>query len=453
MELIFSGLLKVDEHLDVAPDLAESFESPDPTTYIFHLRPNVKFHDGTALRAEDVIYTFRYMADEANASPFRTYFKLISDVTISDPRTIRVKLQEPNAFFPIAARRPIVSERIATAAGREGFSKVPVGAGPFRLVENRERSGILLQAFHEYYAGAPPTKKIQLKPILDLNIRILELKKGSVDLLQNSVDGFPAGSLDQLRKDPNIQVDHRPGNNVQYLNFNLHHPVLKNPLVRRAIAMAIDRNSIIKFKFGGLATAATGYLPPHHWAYTADVPTYSFDPSRAKKLLRQAGVRKLSLTYRTSTNPQSIEIAQVIAGYLSDIGIDVTVRSTEFGVLFDDIKKGNFDLYSLQWTSILSPDELFDVFDSKQIPPNGLNRNFYSNPKVDELLERGRTISSRSEQLEIYRQVQKILAEDLPAFFLWYPEQIAAYRKRVEGYQIHPRGTYESLSHVVLTSP
>jgi peptide/nickel transport system substrate-binding protein len=122
----------------------------------------------------------------------------------------------------------------------------------------------------------------------------------------------------------------------------------------------------------------------------------------------------------------------------------------EFGVLFDDIKKGNFEIYSLQWTSVLIPDHYYDVFHTRSVPPEGFNRNFYSNPNLDRLLEEGRRTVDREKQRAIYSEAQKIVARDLPCVPLWVPDQISAVRKRVSGYRLHPRGTYDSLTSVVL---
>jgi peptide/nickel transport system substrate-binding protein len=461
VELLFNGLLRVNERLEVVPDLAASFEAVDAKTYRFRVKPGVRFHDGTPLRAEDVKETFEYLADPANGSPFRTVFRLLRSAAVTAPDTVEVRLTEPYAFFPDAARRPVVSRALMEKLGRES-SRRAVGTGPFRLVSFDERTGLVLERFDGYFGGAPSVRRVRLKPVLDVNSRILELLKGSADVVQNTSDGFPPGTLQRLGRDPRIRITSRPGTNVQYLNFNLRHPVLGNAGVRRAIAHAIDREAIVKAKLSGYGRVAPTFLPPSHWAFEPDVPLYPYDPARANRLLDEAGYpdpdgpgpkKRFSILYRTSTNPQSIEIAEVIRGHLEAAGIGVELRSVAFGVLFEDIKKGNFDVYTLQWTSVLTPDHYYEVFHSRSVPPDGYNRNFYANPKVDRLLEEGRRTVDRAAQKRIYSEAQRLVAADLPALPLWYPEQISAVGARVDGWETNPRGTYDALARVTLGPP
>lgn len=449
IELVFDGLLRVNEKLEVVPGLAESYQAISPTEYVVKLRKGVLFHDGTPLTAEDVVDTFTFVSDEKNASPHRGTFRLLKSVTAKEGDTVRFVLTEPYSFFLSALRRPIVPKGASRARGTD-FAKVPVGTGPFRLLKNLERDGVELGAYPKYFRGGPKVDRVRLKPILDTNVRLLELMKGSIDIIQNTADGFAPGSLEKLKSEPNLQVQTMPSTNVQYLNFNLHHPLLKQLKVRQAIAHAVDRASIVRYKLSGFATVATGLLTPAHWAYEPNVQTYSFDPKLSRDLLDQAGLKgKIKLVYKTSTNPQSIEIAQVIASQLEEVGIGVELRSLDFATLLDDVKKGNFDIYSMQWTSVLTPDHYYEVFHSKSVPPEGLNRNFYANPALDKLLEAGRKTVDPESQRKIYSDAQKLVAKDLPCLPLWYPQHIAVVRDPIEGYRAVPRGTYDSLVSVV----
>jgi peptide/nickel transport system substrate-binding protein len=450
-ELMFNGLTKTNHRLEVVPDLAESFESKDGQTYRFRLRAGVKFHDGSPLTVEDVIRTFNFLADPANASPYRAIFKLVDRTEALDDRTVQVRLKEPYAFFPIGARRAILP--------KDFDPKKPIGTGPFRFVGADEKKGVRLQAFDGYFGGAPKIRSLALKPVLDTNVRILGLLKGVVDLVQFTSDGFPPGSLDQLKENRSVVLSYGPSTNVQYLNFQLSHPILKKLNVRKAFAHAIDRASIVRFKLGGQGEVADTFVPPTHWAHEKKVERYPFDVNRARKLLNEAGFpdpdgdgpqKRFTIVYKTSTNPQSIEIAEVIKSNLEAVGIGVEMKSMDFGVLFDDIKKGNFDIYSLQWTSILSPDQYYELFHSKSVPPLGSNRNRYSNADLDRLLENGRKSVKVAEQKAIFSEAQKIVARELPSLPLWYPYQVAAVRFRVKEYELNPRGTYSSLASAYL---
>ena len=451
VELLFNGLVRVNESLEIVPDLAESFEMLDALTYVFRLRKGIRFHDGSLLSAKDVVFTFQYLVDEKNASPYRLAFRYMKSVEEVDEHTVKVTLRQPYAFFLTAARRPIVPAKVARKLGKD-FKKNPIGTGPYKLEKNDERGGVKLVAFKDYFRGPPKNEGVHIRPILDAGSRILELMKGTVDIVQNTASGFSPGSLTRLSKDPSIRIMRAPSTNVQYLNMNFRHPALKDLRVRQAIAHAIHREEIIQYKLSGFAKPASGILPPAHWAYEKDVASYAYDPGKSKALLKEAGGAS-KLVYKTSTNPQSVEIAQVIADQLRAVGFTIELRSMEFGSLFEDIKKGNFDIYTLQWTSVLIPDHYYDVFHSKSVPPNGYNRNFYANAKLDRLLEEGRKTMNLDMQKKIYSEAQKIVAEDLPCVPLWYPSHIAAIRKNVEGYRLHPRGIYTSLFSTFLKSP
>ena len=209
-----------------------------------------------------------------------------------------------------------------------------------------------------------------------------------------------------------------------------------------------------------LARPATGLLPPDHWAYQSDVPVFSHDPSRAAALLDAAGYRdpdgagprpRFRLTYKTSTAEVAREQASVFQEQLRSVGIDLDVRSFEWGTFYDDIKAGRFQIFSLQWTQIEDPDIYRMRFGSEYFPPAGFNRVRYRNPEVDRLLEKGTLAASLAERKVIYGRIQKILAEDLPYVSLWHKSNIAVLQRRVRGFALTPAADFQVLSRVTLT--
>lgn len=445
--LIYDGLLEIDDNFNYVPDLAQSYTMPDEKTYVFKLKRNVHFHDGSKLTSEDVRYTYETIMDPEYGSVFRNAFINVDKIETPDEYTVVIRLKKPYAPFRTAVRMGIIPKRIGEKLGKE-FSKQPVGTGVFKLKKNLGRDGVILERFPDYKPERAKLKTVTFKPVLDDTVRTLGLLKGSIDLVLNAI---PAALLTKVRENEETAVKTGDGVQYQYMGFNLQDPVLKNLLVRRAIAHAIDRSSIIKYKLGGLAKPSTGLLAPINWAYYGDVHKYDYDPEKAKKLLDRAGYGlkqkdkksyRLSLTYKTSTNPEALEIAGVIAANLRSVGIEVTLRSLEFGVFFDDIKSGNFQIYTLSWTGITEPDHYHYIFNSESFPPNGANRGRYKNKEMDRLTSLARVTVDQEKQKKIYAKIQQLAAEELPYVSLWHKDNVVAYRKSVKGFKLKANGDY-----------
>ncbi|OGP84001.1 MAG: hypothetical protein A2Y95_10490 [Deltaproteobacteria bacterium RBG_13_65_10] len=448
--LVFNGLVKLDRDGRLVPDLAERFESPDPKTYIFHLRHGVRFHDGRPLTSADVAFTVRSILDPALKSPRREDFAKVVAVETPDPFTIIFHLSRPFSPFLTAARTGVVPQGLGGKSLAD-FSRAPIGTGPFRFKMWEQNARVLLDAHPDYFAGAPKILHAIFKIIPNDTTRVLELRKGSVDLLQNAV---PAYAVKSLRQDPGVEIVERPGMNFSYLGFNLEDPILRKREVRSAIAHAIDRKAIIDHVLEGLATPAQGLLAPSNWAYTNEVETYEHDPAKARALLDAAGFPdpdgsgprpRFSLTYKTSTSKERVSIGETIVQSLREAGIEVTLRSLEFGTLYADVNKGNFQVYGLTWVGVTDPDILYYAFHSNSVPPDGANRGRYRNPRLDAILDRAREITDEKERKKLYAEAQRILAHDLPYVPLWYSTDVAAMRRRIVGYEVYPSGDFTGL--------
>ena len=219
--------------------------------------------------------------------------------------------------------------------------------------------------------------------------------------------------------------------------------------MRRAIAHAIDRERIVRDLLLGYGRVTDSLLPPDHWAHGDDLRSYPFDPERAKELLDQAGYadpdgdgpqKRFHLNYRTSTDAEARLQAQMIQQMLSEVGIDIEIRSNEFGVFYEDISKGNFDMYSLKWAGVNDPDFYTYIFLSENIPPTGLNRGFFINERVDELIESGRVTYDRDEREAIYSEIQQIVARELPYYSLYHRSNVAVMKEELEGFRMYPAG-------------
>jgi peptide/nickel transport system substrate-binding protein len=289
---------------------------------------------------------------------------------------------------------------------------------------------------------------VDIQFVRDGSARLLMLVGGSADLLQNAVR---LDLVDEVSARPGVQLASAPSVFLTYLLLNNTDPILKDKRVRQAIALALDRPAIIAAKFGGRAQLATGLLPPTHWAYAKGVTSWDRDLARAKALLDEAGYRdpdgdgprpRFSMSYKTSSDAFRVSVARVIAAQLAEVGIEVEVRSFEFATFFADVKKGQYQLASMQTSEITEPDYYFTYFNSSWIPnarqPDGYNRWHYINGDVDRLTEAGRRELDVEKRKVIYDQVQRIVADDVPVVPLWHEDNIVLSSAGVSGFSITP---------------
>jgi peptide/nickel transport system substrate-binding protein len=345
----------------------------------------------------------------------------------------------------------ILEKPSATPFG-EGY-RLPPGAGPF-LLDHREGESWFLKANPFFYGGKARADKLTFKLIRDDNSRLLALVGGSGDLTQNTV---PPLLVDAVAAQPRIALETGASSVWSYLGFNCEDPILKDVRVRRAIALSIDRERIVHTKLRDRAVLATGMLPTFHWAYEKNVDRYPYDPARARQLLDEAGYHagangvRFHLVYKTSSNKFRVALASVIVSMLADVGIEVELRPYEWATFFADIKKGNFQLFSMQIPEISEPDLYTTFFASDRIPTRdnldaGNNRMRYRSSELDQLLVAGRRELLRPGRVAIYSQVQKILARDLPAVPLWHEHNVAAMRRDLHGFELLPTGLLSSLA-------
>jgi len=454
---LFNRLISHDENNNPVLELAQTWERPSPLVHRFRLRAGVKFHDGSPLTSADVKYTFDSIRDPALASPRAAGLRELDRVEAPAPDTVVFYLKEPSAAFAESLMVGIVP-RSAKRAGKR-FGQRPVGTGPFRFERFIPDERIELVAFPGHFAGAPAYDRLIFRILPEETVRVLELESGGLHFLQNA---FSPDILPRLRKNPRLKILRRKGTNFTYLGFNLADPILSRPKVRRAIAHAIDRGPIIRYILKGLANEADSLLPREHWAHPPGLPRYHHDPARAARLLDEAGFPdpdgpgprpRFSLVYKTSQNELRRRIATVIGDQLGRVGIHIRVRAYEWGTFFGDIRSGNFQLYSLTWVGISDPDIYRYIFHSRFVPPAGLNRGFYKNPRVDELLEGARILPDRAGRAPLYAEVQQILARDLPYVNLWHSVNVAAIDRRVSGYRVYPNEDLISLARARLAPP
>ncbi|MBI5463073.1 MAG: ABC transporter substrate-binding protein [Gammaproteobacteria bacterium] len=442
--LIYARLVDFDEHSQPQPALA-TWEQVTPTQYRFHLgQQNRVFHDGTRLTAHDVKATYDFILDPANASPHRTTLTLISRIEILDDDTLDFFLGRPDLMFPGYLVIGILPERLARQPQADGIESI--GSGPLIYLDRPEPGSVRLKRRHD-------GQLIELVRVPDATVRVLKLLRGEVDLLQNDL---PAELIRYLSRHSGIQVRHAIGSNFAYLGFNLDDPDTGRLEVRQAVALALDREAIIKYILDEGARPAGALLPPEHWAGHPELKGVSYDPAQARALLAAAGYaadRPLTLTYKTSNDAVRIRLATVIQDQLAQVGIHVKLQSYDWGTFYGDIKAGRFQLFSLAWVGVNTPDIFRYVFHSGSLPPDGANRGRFRDATVDALITAAEQVPSQADQITLYHALQERLLETLPVVPLWYEDQVYAARADIEGYRLVADGNYDGLVDVKRHGP
>ncbi|HTN72239.1 MAG TPA: ABC transporter substrate-binding protein [Methylomirabilota bacterium] len=454
--LIYNSLLRADETSRLRPELAENWQTIDDRTYLIDLRRDVKFHNGKPLTAEDIKYTYDSILDPKNQSPKRGLLRPLQAVDALGPFRVRFKLSSPHAPFPEQFTLGIIPA--SSESQRVSVNLPPPGSGPFILDSIDRGEKITLKANPSYWEGRPRLAGLVVKVVPDAMVRVLEFQKRTIDFLQNDIE---PDMLPWINKNTDAAIEANQGTTFQYIGINLTHPILKQRKVRQAIAIAIDREAIIRHLLKDLATPASGLLSPLNWAYEGGVDRWPYDPEKAKRLLDEAGfpdpdgdgpLPRFKLSFKTTNIDLRKRIAEAIKEQLQRVGIDLEVRSYEWGTFFSDIKKGNFHLYSLAWVGILDPDVYYQIFHSASVPPDGDNRGRYRNGEVDRLLEEGRTTTDMTSRKLIYSRVQRILADDLPYISLWWWKNVVVKTPSLQGFVAYPDGDLISLKKIYFQS-
>jgi peptide/nickel transport system substrate-binding protein len=451
---IYDALVRKDEHFNLQPWLATSWERPDALTWIFHLRDGVRFHDGKPMTAEDVAWSMRSMIDGTLITAKGGGLAAIDTVEVRDPLTVVVHMKRADnaLLFNLSDGLFGVVER---GAGKdEGLH--PIGTGPFRFISQVQDKEVLVERNAGYWAGAPKIPRIRFAVSPDTITSALELKKGSGDVESNVIT---LDMVHALRAQPNLRTDSGPGSFVIYANFNVNDPALRDKRVRQAIACAIDKQALIDALWRGQAVPADTLLPLGHWAAASasELPQYPHDPARAIQLLEAAGLKpdahgiRLRFTLKTSTDETTRLEAQVIQEELHQVGIDLTIRSAEFGTFYSDITKGVFQMYILRWIgSNEDPDIFRYAYATQSFPPKGGNRGRYSNPRVDALLQAASAETNQDLRRKEYVEVQQILADELPGIPLFYPNNEVVHAARLSGLKFNSGGSFDFLRTAVL---
>jgi len=445
-DLIFDDLLTRDAHLNVLPGLAERWEIPDPKTYVFHLHHGVKFHDGRPLTARDVKWTFDSLLQGRIRSTKSAVYRFVDHIDATDDYTVTFHLKEP--FATLLWNLSDGAIGIVPDGSGDEVSRQPIGSGPFRFVSAEPDKEVVIARNDDYWGTKAEIPRVRFIVVPDTTTRALELRKGSADI---AINALTSDMVLTLEHDPNLAVLHAPGTVLAYMAFNLRDPILKDTRVRQALAYAIDRRPMLEYLQRGFARPAKSVLPPESWAYNGDVPAYDHNPERAKQLLEQAGYPTVNgvrfhLTMKASTEESTRLMAAVLQQQLRDVGIALDIRTFEFATFFSDVTHGLFQLYSLRWIGGNEDPDIFEyVFHSAKFPPNGANRGYFADPRVDALIDQARHELDQNTRKQLYAEIQLALAEQVPYIDLWYFDNVLVHSRRVSKLTLNPSGNYDFL--------
>jgi peptide/nickel transport system substrate-binding protein len=445
--IVFSALcdklFDIDEKLDIVPQLAASYQwSPDNKALTIKLRDGVVFHDGEKMDAAAVKFSLERHKTMPGSNR-RGELAPLSSVDVVDPLTVRLNLSAP--FSPLLAQLAdragmIVSPKAAQAEG-DKFGAKPVCAGPFRFVERVAQDRIVLERFPNYWDKANVHfERIVYLPIPDSTVRLANLRSGQLDFIER----LAPSDVAQVKGDTRFRLTKITEIGYQGITINVgksdlaqKNPLGRDPRVREAFELALDRDGIVQVVMDGEADPGNQWVADTNTFYAKNVPMPKRNVERAKALLKEAGVTNPSFTLMTPTTADAQRIAQVVQAMAREAGFDVKIQSTEFATSLDLADKGQFDAYVLAWSGRADPDGNIFSFDACKQP---LNYAGYCKPDVDDLLKRSRTTLDTNERRKLYADLAAIVLKDRPIVYLYHRHWLWAYTNKLDGLRAIPDG-------------
>lgn len=451
-DLIYDGLVRLDDNLLPQPALATSWEQPDPLTLIFHLREGVKFHNGAPLTADDVVFTYTTMVDPALNARSRSLYEPIESVKALDDKTVEFKLKE--AYAPLFAYLDLGILPRAAAEGNAEFGSAPVGTGPFRFDSWLRGSQINLVANPDYWNGEPAVKRIETVVVGSGTARAQALAAGDVDLVYSPL---PPAEVQNLSQNGNLDHSVTPAVSFIYVNFNTADALLSDPALRKAIARLIDQETIVGQIYGGLDQAASSILmPAFPWVYDEGVKQPTFDPAAAAAELDALGWvagadgirvkdgKPLALTIGTnSEDAERVQSIEYLQNLFASVGIKAEVLAVDYPTFMQGNQGKTYQLSFLSWGNLVDPDRAM----YGQLHTGGnFNWGSYSNAEVDAALEKGRKDSAVEARAAAYKEAATKVAEDLPYYIVSHQRLHAFTSKKLEGFKPDARGFLTDLA-------
>jgi peptide/nickel transport system substrate-binding protein len=446
---VYNQLVDLDDNYAPIPELAESWENPDDTTFIFTLRPGVTFHNGDPVTAADVKFSLERITNPDVASPWASQLELIDSIETPDDQTVIINLKEPFGAFMSNIASPwaaIVPQAVVEENG--DLQQVMVGTGPFMLDEYVQETRTVLKANPDYFEGAPMLDGITYLIIPDEAARLAALRTGEIHLSALS-DATSAGLA---ARSEGVSVASQQTTDYYLLGLNNQRPPFDNPLVRQAISLAVDRAGIVNSVFFGEGMVSGPVVPTlGDWSVAPEeLPYYEPDIEEAKALLAEAGYPEGFQTTITASPryPQFTSIALVLQNQLKEIGVEAALDQVEWGTFIQKWRDRDYDTFVSFNGSGNDPDRaLYPML----YTGGSVNAFQFSDEAIDAALDEARTTVDRDARLALYHQLSEDIAEAAPLIFLNTRTEYIAHRDAVQGFELSPVDPYRSLKQVWLT--
>jgi peptide/nickel transport system substrate-binding protein len=421
---IFDNLLTRDAEGKIVPQIATSWKYVSDTVIDFEIRQGVKFHDGSALTADDVVFSVKRITNPAFKSPQLGQFNSIVNAEITQPNTVRLTTKERYpALLAQLVKLSIVSKQHVEKVGDAKMNTEPMGSGPYKLVSWQKGVRVALEAFDGYWRGAPHFKRVTFQPVPDAATRIADLRTGKADIAR----GLNSDDAGTIKNDAQLQILSVPTERIGYLFVNALWGPTKDVRVRRAIAYALDRPLIIEALLGGFGRPVDIMLTPANFGYIADIKGYAHDLARAKALVKEAGAEGAELPFITSPVYDQ-RIVQAIQQMLGEVGLKVTISVSDQATFLRRRQGTPQDAGSLsigRWSCACQDADgvIQPLFISTS------NWAKYSNPAFDEAVLKARQTLDQAERLKWYRTALEIIKDDVPGIGLYQDVAIYGARK------------------------
>ena len=435
---IFNGLVKYDKDSStIISDLADKFYFKDDVTLIFELKKDVKWHDGVIFSAKDVVFTYNTLISPKIASPYSAAFRFVRSVKALNDYKIEVVYVKPYFKALETWMMGILPEHLLKDEDNlmsSKFNTNPIGTGPYKLHQLEHSKNIILTAFDDYFLGRPKIDRVSFHVIADPMTRFLMLKSSALDI--GSVE--PMAYERQLNKEffDKFNIYEEISHSYSYLGLNLRLDKFKNPDVRKALSLAIDRQEIVDILFFKHAKVCTGPFLPGTKAFNENVKAPTPDLEKAKELLKKAGYTKENpFTFEIVTsNSSSIRpyAAEILQHQLKKVGVVVTLRVMEWQAFLNMVVfPHKFDAVLLGWGLSSTPDP-YMFWHTDNDKKGGFNLVGYNNPKMDKMIEESQTIIDRKKLSKIWQEMFQIITDDNPYLFLYIPNSITAVNKNIK---------------------
>lgn len=438
--LLFNGLVKVGSQLEVLPDGATKWEQKG-LSYVFYLKPLV-FSNQRPVTAKDIEFSFQEFTKKS--SPFFGAFKNIKSIQVSKKNKnfiVKITLKKFSATF-LASDLPVIKilPQKEITQNKKQFLKTPIGTGPFKLVHHHSKS-VLLERIHPQ-PSYPQFFNFSI--IKDSFTRTQKVLTEQIDIAPSVI---PKDKIYRFKNDK-FRILSQPSLSTTYLLLNLKNQILSQKKARKALALSLNRDEIIKYKLKGYGVIAHSLIQPKNIFFNSDTPVFSHNLNQAQQLIESLHLKNKALTLTTTNNQDSLSKAKVLSSQMNQAGLKVKLESYEWGTFYNDLNQGRYEMALMKWVGITDPDIYRVAFHSQNQAPAGRNRSFYNQIKLDKLLEKGLILKDSQSRKQIYDEVQKHIAQNYLIIPLWHDMEVSIVRSKIKNYSLPLNGDFSSLIKV-----